>query len=125
MPALPGFGKPRLGRTSHIFEANPKPAATEAGTVRSKRSASGWAEFAVALGREIQRARSNAQLSQEDVAYRAGLSRYTFQRLEKGEASPGVPSNPSLQNVMAVAQVLGISIDELLPKKTPDLTAGR
>ncbi|WP_395638538.1 helix-turn-helix domain-containing protein [Pseudolysinimonas sp.] len=93
--------------------------------MRSKRSASGWAEFAVALGREIQRARSNAQLSQEDVAYRAGLSRYTFQRLEKGEASPGVPSNPSLQNVMAVAQVLGISIDELLPKKTPDLTAGR
>lgn len=64
-------------------------------------------------------------MSQEDVAYAAGLSRYTYQKLEKGESQPGTPANPSLRNVMALAQVLEVPLERLLPKEPPDLGAGR
>ncbi len=31
------------------------------------------------------------------MAYRAGLTRYTYQKYEKGESRPGHPANPTLQ----------------------------
>lgn len=77
------------------------------------------------LGVNIQRAREASGLSQEDVAYAAGLSRYTFQKFEKGESAPGTPANPSLHNVMAIAQVLGVGLEGLLPGEWPDLLVGR
>lgn len=82
-----------------------------------------WAHFAVELGANLQRARLERGLSQEDLAYAAGLSRYTYQKFEKGESSPGSPANPSLRNVMAIAQVLGLTLDELIPREWPDLRA--
>jgi transcriptional regulator with XRE-family HTH domain len=36
---------------------------------------------------------------------------------------PGTPANPSLRNIMAIAQVLGLSLDELVPRDWPDLRA--
>ena len=51
------------------------------------------------------------------------MSRYTYQKFEKGESMPGTPANPSLRNVMAIAQVLGVTLDELLPRPWPDLHA--
>lgn len=84
-----------------------------------------WAAFARSLGTNIHRARMQRELSQEQVAYAAGLSRYTFQKFEKGESMPGTPANPSLRNVMAIAQVLGATLDELIPDEWPDLRAGR
>ncbi|WP_409048508.1 helix-turn-helix domain-containing protein [Microbacterium sp. HA-8] len=84
-----------------------------------------WAEFARTLGTNIQRARVARGLSQEQLAYAAGLSRYTFQKFEKGESMPGTPANPSLRNVMAIAQVLDVTLDELAPLPWPDLRAGR
>ena len=83
-----------------------------------------WAEFARALGTRIQRVRLERELSQEQVAYAAGLSRYTFQKFEKGESMPGAPANPSLRNIMAIAQVLGTDLTELLPTPWPELRAG-
>lgn len=83
----------------------------------------GWENYAKRLGLNIQRQRIEQRLSQEYVAYNANLSRFAYQQLEKGESRPGSPSNPSLLNVMAVAQVLGVTMDTLLPKPWPDLHA--
>lgn len=68
-------------------------------------------------------------MSQEQVAYAADLSRYTYQKLESGVGSKPTggkgtpPSNPSLRNIMAVAQVLGVKLGDLLPDDPPDLSA--
>ncbi len=52
----------------------------------------------------------------------AGISRYTYQKFEKGESRPGTSANPSLQNVLALSQVFGVPIEELLPSTPPDLS---
>lgn len=83
-----------------------------------------WDRYAVELGHALKRLRSARGLSQEQLAYEAGLSRYTYQKFEKGESTPGTAANPSLRNVMALAQVLGVSLDDLLPTPWPDLRAG-
>ncbi|WP_308472287.1 helix-turn-helix transcriptional regulator, partial [Microbacterium sp. JAI119] len=36
--------------------------------------------------------RERSGLSREDVAYRSGLTRYTYQKYEKGESRPGSPA---------------------------------
>ena len=82
-----------------------------------------WAAYAKELGLNIQRRRNDLNLSQEHVAYNANLSRFSYQQLEKGESRPGTPSNPSLLNVMAVAQALNVDLDDLLPHPWPDLRA--
>lgn len=71
----------------------------------------------------MQRVRVLRGLSQERVAYHAGLSRYTYQKLEKGEPRPGSPANPSVRTLLAVAQVLEVTLADLLPTQAPDLTA--
>jgi transcriptional regulator with XRE-family HTH domain len=48
---------------------------------------------------------------------------FSRQKFEKGESMPGAPANPSLRNIMAIAQVLGVSLDELVPEDWPDLRA--
>jgi transcriptional regulator with XRE-family HTH domain len=73
-----------------------------------------WRAFAVVLGVELHRVRIARRLTQEDLAYAAGLSRYTYQKLEKGESRPGTPANPSLRNVIALAQVLDVSLEDLV-----------
>lgn len=83
-----------------------------------------WPQFARELGASIHRHRIARGLTQEQVAYAAGMTRYTFQKFEKGESMPGSPANPSLRNVMAIAQVLGITLDELVPAPWPDLRDG-
>jgi transcriptional regulator with XRE-family HTH domain len=91
--------------------------------VARRRPAGTWADFAVELGLNLQRLRVERGLSQEHLAYAAGLSRYTYQKFEKGESAPGTAANPSLRNVMALAQVLGVSLDALVPQRWPDLRA--
>jgi transcriptional regulator with XRE-family HTH domain len=88
---------------------------------RVKDSATGWDEFVAELGRNLQRVRLAQGLSQERVAYAAGLSRYTYQKYEKGESRPGAPANPTLQIVLTLAQTLRVPLSELLPPEVPDL----
>ncbi|MGV1034077.1 MAG: helix-turn-helix transcriptional regulator [Microbacteriaceae bacterium] len=88
------------------------------------RASAEWDRYAVELGHSLKRIRNDRGLSQEQLAYAAGLSRYTYQKFEKGESMPGTPANPSLRNMMALAQVLNITLDELLPSQWPDLRAG-
>ena len=81
-----------------------------------------WERYARELGQNIQRERARLGYSQDRVAYEANLSRYTYQKLEKGESRPGTPANPSVRTLLAVAQVLDVEIGDLLPADTPDLT---
>jgi transcriptional regulator with XRE-family HTH domain len=83
------------------------------------------ADYARALGVTLQRLRLEKKLSQEKLAYAAGISAYTYQKFEKGESRPGTPMNPRLFTLIAIAQVLGTTIESLLPPRTPDLTVGR
>ncbi|TBN57248.1 XRE family transcriptional regulator [Glaciihabitans arcticus] len=69
-----------------------------------------WAAYASALGQRLHRIRIERGLSQEDLAYAAGLSRYTYQKFEKGESRPGSPANPSLRNILAIASVLDVDL---------------
>lgn len=84
-----------------------------------------WEEFARALGQEFQRARAAKGHSQETVAHMAGITGYTYQKLEKGESRPGSPLNPQLKTLIAVCQVLDLSPAELLSGELPDMTEGR
>lgn len=79
-----------------------------------------WAEYMERLGGAIREARARTGVSQEDIAAAIGISRASLQRLERGATSPGVPANPSLNHVMAIAQALEVSMDELLPQPWPD-----
>lgn len=81
-----------------------------------------WADYARRVGTELQRRRIERGLSQERLAAAAGITRYTYQKMEKGESAPGSPLNPSLHSIMAVAQQLDVTLDELLPQPWPDLS---
>ncbi|MGB3414602.1 MAG: helix-turn-helix transcriptional regulator, partial [Microbacteriaceae bacterium] len=65
------------------------------------------------------------ELSQERVAHATGISTYTYRKLEKGESNPGTPANPRLQTLVALAEVLGVGVHELLPEKLPGIAIGR
>ncbi|WP_315068015.1 helix-turn-helix transcriptional regulator [uncultured Microbacterium sp.] len=80
-----------------------------------------WRTYSQRFATSLRAARDRAGLSQEDVAYRAGLTRYTYQKYEKGESRPGSPVNPTLRNLLALSQVLGLPLDRLLPDAVPDL----
>lgn len=89
-----------------------------------RRPTGDWDGFAAALGVNIQRVRVERGLNQDDVAHSAGIGRTTYQRLEKGDSTTDRSANPSLRNVMAVAQALGVRLEELLPAERPDLRGG-
>lgn len=82
-----------------------------------------WAAYAIELGHNLQRRRLELGFSQEQVAYRARLSRFTYQKYESGTSRPGFAANPSVRSLLAISQVLNVSLQELLPGFVPDLTA--
>jgi transcriptional regulator with XRE-family HTH domain len=82
------------------------------------------AEFSRMLGLTLQRLRLERGWSQERLAHMAGISGYTYQKFEKGESKPGTPMNPRLFTLLSLAQVLGVTIEELVPAEWPDLTDG-
>ncbi|MCG7413468.1 MULTISPECIES: helix-turn-helix domain-containing protein [Microbacterium] len=85
-------------------------------------SDSDWGAYAREIGTNIQRQRLTRGYSQDRVAYEANLSRYTFQKLEKGESRPDSAANPRLMTLLAIAQVLDVELSDLLPPRAPDLT---
>lgn len=80
-----------------------------------------WQDFVLQLSVQLRRLRHDAGLSQEEVAYRAGLSRFIYRQYESGESRRGTAANPALRSILAIAQVLQVPIEELLPKPVPDL----
>jgi transcriptional regulator with XRE-family HTH domain len=83
-----------------------------------------WATYVRDLGIELNRHRHRVGLTQECLAHAAGLTRYHYQQLEKGQSRPHAPANPSLKTLLALAQALGVSLEVLLPCDPPDVTEG-
>jgi transcriptional regulator with XRE-family HTH domain len=68
------------------------------------------------LGRRLRKARLRLQLSQEEVAARAGLGVQAYGSLERGWTPNGKPANPTLDTLIRVHTVLGLSLHEQDPK---------
>lgn len=82
----------------------------------------GWEAFAVEFGLNLRRARNRAGLTQDAVAHRAGIKRFTYQSYEWGKSQSSAAANPTLRNLLALCQVLEVPLDELVPSEVPDLT---
>lgn len=80
-----------------------------------------WQDFVLKLSVQLRRLRLEVGLSQEEVASRAGLSRFIYRQYESGESRRGTAANPALRSILSIAQVLQVPIEELLPKPIPDL----
>ncbi|MFB8190359.1 helix-turn-helix domain-containing protein [Microbacterium sp. NPDC055988] len=84
-----------------------------------------WHDYARELGINLQRARAAKGVSQERAAHAAGISTFTYRKLEKGESNPGTPANPRLRTLIALAEILDVDVRELLPSKSPGVAVGR
>ena len=62
------------------------------------------------LGQTLRRLRSEAKLTQEQAAERAGIHHTHLQRLEAGKV------NPTLMTLMSLAEVYGTSVEGLFEK---------
>lgn len=83
-----------------------------------------WAAYAREVGHNLKRARAALGMSQDDIAFRAGIAPNTYQKFEKGESKPGTPLNPELLTMVALSQALEVEVGDLLPPGAPDLTQG-
>ena len=88
---------------------------------RTRPEDTAWVDYAGQIATNLQRLRLERGLTQEDVAYRSGLTRYTYQKYEKGESKPGTPANPTIRTLLAMSQTLGVELTEILPSDAPDL----
>lgn len=84
-----------------------------------------WADYARRLGVLLNRRRHELGLSQERLAHAAGLTRGYYQQLEQGASRTGRVANPTIQNLIALAQVLDTTVEQLLPPDPPDMRTGR
>lgn len=84
-----------------------------------------WSEYAVELGLNLARARAARGLSQERLAAGAGIAAFTYRKLEKGESNPGTPANPRLHTLVSLAEVLGVTLLDLLPADPSGVAPGR
>lgn len=64
----------------------------------------------VALGRAVRDFRSQRRISQEDLAHLSGMHRTYLGGIERGER------NPSYQNLLRLAEALGVRPSELLSR---------
>jgi FMN phosphatase YigB (HAD superfamily)/DNA-binding XRE family transcriptional regulator len=71
------------------------------------------------LGKQLQRARQAAGLTQQQLCQKANLSFSTLTKIERGAIK-----SPSIFTVQAIAQALGTSLDVLIGAATP-ATPGR
>src|SRR5690349_13790233 len=80
--------------------------------------ANAWDRYAREVAIELHRLRVDRGLTQERLAAMAGISTFTYQKLEKGESNPGSPANPRLRTLAELADALGVSLHELLPERS-------
>ena len=73
-------------------------------------------QLADALAARLRELRSSASLSQEAVAYRAGLHRNHYQLLESGlsDRKKRSPANPRLSTLVALCRVYDTTVPELV-----------
>lgn len=71
-------------------------------------------QLSIELGRRLRELRDERGLTQEQIAIRAGIATFTYQKYEKGESRPGTPMNPELYTLRALSRAFGMKISELL-----------
>jgi transcriptional regulator with XRE-family HTH domain len=74
-----------------------------------------WDALVRELGIRLQRRRLQLGMSQEDVAYAAGLTRSHYQQLEKGRSRPATAANPSLRTLIALCGALDTTLADVIP----------
>lgn len=84
-----------------------------------------WETYARELGTRLHRLRIAKGLTQERLAVAADITAFTYRKLEKGESNPGTPANPRLRTLVALAEVLGTDLAELLPPRRAGVADGR
>lgn len=67
-------------------------------------------ENLVLIGKNIKRSRKLQNLSQEEIALRAGIGLSYYGRVERGT------HNPSTLNLLRIALALNVEVCELVPK---------
>lgn len=74
------------------------------------------AHHAAELGRRLRELRVNLDLSQEEVAHRAGISRNQYQLIERGLSNreSATPANPRLSTLVALCDALDTSVTDLV-----------
>ena len=80
------------------------------GPGRRKRAASGHAERAAELAERIRNSRRAADMTQQQLASRAGVALSTLRKIETGHIT-----EPGYFTILALASALGISLQELNP----------
>lgn len=66
----------------------------------------------VALGKKLQQARQTGGLTQQEMCHKAGLSYSTLAKIERGAIK-----SPSIFTITNIADVLGLSLDELVGRQ--------
>lgn len=79
-----------------------------------------WVRYVRAIGVRLQQLRAERGISQERLAHAAGISTFTYRKLEKGESNPGTPANPRLRTLVSLAEVLGVEAGLLIGAGVPD-----
>jgi transcriptional regulator with XRE-family HTH domain len=106
------------------------PSGCQAGFMKDADAAE-WKPYAVVFGLVVARVRIERGLSQREAAAAAGISDFTWQKLEQGLSNPRSrdrregPANPTLRTLAQIAQSLGVDIADLIPPDAPDVTPGR
>lgn len=94
--------------------------------VVSRTSDESWVAYdARELGVRLHRERVRQGLSQERLAVAAGITAFTYRKLEKGESNPGTPANPRLHTLVALAEVMAVPVASLLPPEPGGIAIGR
>lgn len=68
----------------------------------------------VGLGKQLQSARKNAGLTQQELCHKANLSYSTLAKIERGAIK-----SPSIFTIQSIAAALGISLNELMGELAP------
>jgi len=70
------------------------------------------------LGSALRRLRNDSGLSQESLAYQAGITKNQLQLIEAGRSTGrkegAGPSNPRMATLTGLAGVLGVSVAQLM-----------
>lgn len=70
--------------------------------------------YAITLGQRLKALRREHGLTQEQMAERAGIATFTYQKYEKGLSKPGTPLNPTLFTLLALSRALEMPVKDLL-----------
>lgn len=77
------------------------------------RHSDGHRAIAIQLGMKLREIRRGRSLSQEQVAYDAGIAVYTYSSLERGQSATGGSANPTLATLIRILAALDVELPEI------------